>query len=78
MHHFYIHKCFIFNQFLQKGPSSSNHHLHPFVEFVYLVLEFVEREAFSLTFSIAELLLCEENSILEGLSTGVGLDSSCI
>ena len=78
MHHFYIHRCFFFHQFLQKGPSSNNHHLHPFVEFFYLVLESVEGEAFSLTLSIARLLLCEGNSIMEELSSGVGLDSSYI
>ena len=78
MHHFYIHICFFFHHFLQKGLMPSTHHLHLFTEFVCLVLESVAKEAFLLISSIAGLLLCEKSSILEGLSSRVELNSSCI
>ena len=47
-------------------------------EFVCQVLESVKGEAFWLKFSIVGLLLCEGNSILEGLSSDVKLDNFCI
>ena len=78
MHHFYIHTCFFFHHILQEGLMLSTHHLHLFIEFICLVLESVAGEAFLLISSIVGLLLCEKSSILEGLFSGVELNSSCI
>ena len=78
MHHFYIHICFFFHHFLQKGLMLNTHHLHLSTEFVCLVLESVAGEAFLLIYSIVGLLLCEKSSILEGLFSGVELNNSCI
>jgi len=78
MHHFYIHKYFSFNQFLQKELLPSTHHLHLSGKFVCLVLEFVVGEVFLLIFSIVGLLLYEQDSTLEGFSSRVELNSSYI
>ena len=78
MHYFYIHKYFFFHQFLQKGLLPSTYHLHLSSKFVCLVLESIIGEAFLLISSIAGLLLCEQNSTLDGFSLGVELNSSCI
>ena len=66
MHDFYIRKCSSFHHFLQKGLSPNIHHLHLFIVFICLILEFVMEEAFLLIFSIVGLLPCRVNSILEG------------
>jgi len=78
MHHFYIHKYFSFHQSLQKELLPSVRHLHLSTKFIFLILEFLVKEAFLLIFSIVGLLLYEQNSILQGFYLGVELNSSCI
>ena len=48
MHHFYIHICFFFHHFLQKGIMLNTYHLHLSSEFICLVLESVAGEAFDM------------------------------
>ena len=78
MHCFYIHKCFLYHQFLQRGLPPSIHHLHLSTISAHLVLESVKGEAFLLIFSTVGLLLYEQNSILEEIPLAIGLNNSCI
>ena len=78
MHHFYSHKYSFCHQLLQKELLPNIHHLHMSAIFVCLVLESIEEEAFLITFSIVGPLLCEQNSILEEISSTTELNNSCI
>ena len=78
MHHFYSHKYSFCHQSLQKGLLHNIHHLHLSAISIYLVLESIKEEAFLITFSIVGLLLCEQSSILEEISSTIEPNNSCI